>query len=78
MFKDCQSLVSINFSNFTCPVNMEYMFYSCKKLKSIDLSNLIIPKRTSMKGFFSGTSSLKSIIIKVQVNFKNLDYYLKY
>ena len=41
MFKDCESLTSINMSMIH-NTNGEYfyeMFYGCKNLKSIDLSN---------------------------------------
>ena len=40
MFKDCSSIVEMNFSNFNTKCNrMIDMFRGCIKLKSLDLSN---------------------------------------
>ena len=41
MFADCNSLISINLSNFNTQnvTNMSNMFYKCKSLTSLDLSN---------------------------------------
>ena len=41
MFSYCESLVSLNLSNFNPEniINMNYMFSSCYSLISLDLSN---------------------------------------
>ena len=72
MFKDCESLTSINMSMIH-NTNGEYfyqMFYGCKNLKSIDLSNF--------DKYYQGYSKYsifndvpKDAIIKIHQNFYN-------
>ena len=42
MFYDCNSLVSLDLSNFKTEkvTNMKFMFYKCKSLMQINLSNI--------------------------------------
>ena len=41
MFYGCNSLISLDLSNFDISnvENMNYMFYECKSLKSLDITN---------------------------------------
>ena len=75
MFKDCNSLVTLNLSNFdTSKVTTMYqMFYRCENLISLDLSNFDTSKVTNMFNMFEYCSSLKSITAKQTVQYKILD-----
>jgi len=51
----CDSLISVDLSNFTAEndVNMNYMFNICVKLISFDISNFHCQKGTNMNNMFS-------------------------
>ena len=63
MFDECESLSSINFSNFNTQnvTNMRSMFDGCEFLSSINLSNFNTQNVTNMSEMFSGCGSLSSI-----------------
>ena len=53
MFKDCSSIVEMNFSNFNIKCNrMIDMFRGCIKLKSLDLSNFDVSSIIEMPNMF--------------------------
>ena len=56
MFCDCNSLISLDISNFNNEnvVNMNYMFYNCSSLISLDLSNFNTHNVNNMESMFSG------------------------
>ena len=63
MFYGCNSLKSIDLSNFDTSqvIYMGYIFYGCTKLEFIDLSNFDTSQVTDMSYMFDGCSSLESI-----------------
>ena len=65
MFYGCESLTSINLSNFITKnvESMDWMFMDCYSLTSIDLSNFITTKVDNMDLMFSQCISLKYIDI---------------
>ena len=82
MFKNCQSLTSLDLSNFiTSNVNsMTYMFYNCKSLTSVKLSTFNTAKVRNMAFMFYNCHSLTSLeianfntakIIKIESMFYN-------
>ena len=82
MFYNCNSLKSINLSNFNTSsvTNMEYMFNNCNSLKSINLSNFNTSSVTNMRYMFENCNSLKSINLSnfntSSVTFMNSMFYL--
>jgi len=67
MFWECNSLISLDLSNFnTQNINMSFMFHNCKSLISLDLSNFNTQNVTNMSGMFSCCKSLikENIITK--------------
>ena len=54
MFSYCNSLISIDLSNFNTQnvTNMDYMFFNCNSLSSIDLSNFNARNLTNMEFMF--------------------------
>ena len=82
MFKNCDDLVSINFTNFDTSgvTNMNSMFYGCGSLISINLSNFNTSSVTDMGSMFYFCSSLISLNLynfntsKV-TNMENMFYY---
>ena len=69
MFLQCQSLTSLNLSNFNTEdvQDMREMFYRCKNLTSLDLSNFKTENVKNMGFMFEGCSSLTSLDLS---NFK--------
>ena len=62
MFKDCSSIVEMNFSNFNIKCNsMVYMFNGCNKLKSLDLSNFDVSSIIEMPNMFMNCWALTSL-----------------
>ena len=63
MFKDCSSLVSIDFSSFdtTQVSDMKSMFSGCSALTHLDLSSFNTARVRYMRSMFQGCSSLKSL-----------------
>ena len=68
MFKNCNSLTSVNFTNisFSDVDSMEEMFCNCYSLKTMDLSYFNLTNVKSTKGMFKYCNSLTS------VNFSNI------
>ena len=62
MFYNCNSLSSLDLSNFNTQnvTYMGFMFYGCNSLSSIDLSNFNTQNVTDMRYMFSGCKSLWS------------------
>ena len=60
MFYDCNSLESLDFSNFNTEkvINMSYMFCKCTNLKSLNVSNFNNQKVTNMYRMFCECESL--------------------
>ena len=60
MFFDCESLISLNLSNFNTQnvTNMNYMFYNCNSLISLYLSNFNTQNVTNMNYMFYNCISL--------------------
>ena len=54
MFFDCNSLISIDLSNFNTQniTNMKSMFYNCNSLTSLNLSNFNTQNVTNMESMF--------------------------
>ena len=73
MFSGCNSLESINLSNFNTSSarNMQGMFFSCNSLRFLDLSNFDTSKVYNMENMFNGCSSLRFLDIS-NFNLKNL------
>ena len=69
MFCLCESLISIDLSNFNTHLvlNMAYFFSDCISLISIDLSNFDTSSVINMSGMFKNCISLKSL------NLSNID-----
>ena len=63
MFSDCNSLTSLDLSNFNTQnvTNMKNMFYGCNSLTSLDLSNFNTQNETNMENMFYGCNSLASL-----------------
>ena len=63
MFYDCNSLSSLDLSNFNTQnvTNMGGMFYNCKSLTSLDLSNFNTQNVKNMDNIFNGCKSLISL-----------------
>ena len=63
MFYGCNSLISLDLSNFNTQnvTNMEYMFDGCSSLINLDLSNFNTQNVTNMRGMFHGRNSLENI-----------------
>lgn len=63
MFSDCQSLTSLNLSNFDTKnvINMHRMFASCRSLTNLDLSSFDTSKVTNMSSMFSDCKSLSNL-----------------
>lgn len=63
MFSDCQSLTSLNLSNFDTKnvINMHRMFASCSSLTSLDLSNFDTSNVTDMSSMFNDCKSLSNL-----------------
>ena len=63
MFQDCNSLISLDLSNFNISnvTNMPYMFLRCNSLTSLDLSGWDTSNVTNMNSIFYGCSALKTI-----------------
>ena len=61
MFYGCNSLISLDLSNFNTQnvTNMNGMFYNCNSLISLDLSNFNTQNVTNMNYMFSFCNSLK-------------------
>ena len=81
MFFGCNSLISIDLSNFDFSecVDMGYFFYKCTSLISIDFPNISyvdVSKVSIMEGVFSDCSSLKEIDLSQW--FANSLKYMKY
>ena len=81
MFNGCNSLISLDLSNFNTQnvTDMDSMFCDCDSLISLDLSNFNTQNVTNMNGMFSGCNSLKreNIITKNDKILKALDKYFK-
>ena len=60
MFDNCDSLISLDLSNFNTQnvTDMSNMFSGCKSLISLDLSNFNTQNVTDMSNMFSGCNSL--------------------
>ena len=67
MFFRCESLSSINLSNFNAQnvTNMNEMFSGCESLSSINLSNFNTQNVNYMSGMFGGCKSLSSINLSI-------------
>ena len=65
MFSGCNSLTSLDISNFdtSAVTNMSYMFSGCNSLTSLDLSNFDTSAVTYMDGMFYDCYSLTSLDI---------------
>ena len=63
MYKDCSSLISLNFSNFKSNnvEDMSYIFQNCSSLTSLNLSNFNTNNVTNMKNMFRNCCSLTSL-----------------
>ena len=63
MFKDCESLTSIDMSGFDASgvARMDMMFYHCSNLTSVNLSGWDTSKVTDMSWMFSHCSNLRSV-----------------
>ena len=63
MFADCNSLISLDLSNFNTQniTDMSSMFSNCKSLKSLDLSNFNTQNVIDMSCMFSSCNSLTSL-----------------
>jgi len=63
MFYGCNSLKSIDFSNFDSSRiwDMRRMFEDCKSLTSLDLSNLDVRNVREIESIFGGCSNLESL-----------------
>ena len=63
MFYNCDSLISLDLSNFNTQkvTEMSFMFSGCKSLISLDLSNFNTQKVNDMSYMFSGCNSLISL-----------------
>ena len=78
MFCNCNSLKSIDLSNFNASqvIDMGLMFYNCRSLESINLSNFNTFEVNHMNFMFFNCSSLKSIDLSSFNTFKviNMNY----
>ena len=78
MFCNCNSLSSIDLSNFNTQnvANMGFMFYGCKSLSSLDLSNFNTQNVTNMAFMFSFCKSLSSLDLSNfnTQNVSNMEY----
>ena len=65
MFKDCNSLISLDLSHFNTSnvTGMQLMFSGCESLTSLDLSHFDTANVTSMLGMFQKNQSLKKLDI---------------
>jgi surface protein len=65
MFYGCESLTSLDLSNFntTKVENMSWMFCGCKSLTSLDLSNFNTAKVEDISWMFVDCESLRTIIV---------------
>ena len=65
MFFDCNSLSSLDFSNFNTQnvTNMKYMFAYCNSLSTLDLSNFNTQNVTNMEEMFYNCFSLLSLYL---------------
>ena len=63
MYKDCSSLISLNFSNFKSNnvEDMSYIFQNCSSLTSLNLSNFNTNNVKDMSWMFYNCSSLTSL-----------------
>jgi len=61
MFSGCESLESLDLSNWTTSIYAYDIFSGCTSLKTIDVSNLISQTATSIWGFFKNCNSLEFI-----------------
>ena len=63
MFKDCQSLQTLDLSSFNTAnvTNMSEMFEDCRSLQTIDVSNFNTANVTEMRFMFADCTSLRSI-----------------
>ena len=63
MFSDCDSLISLDLSNFNTQniTNMTGMFNYCNSLISLNLTNFNTQNITNMAGLFFNCNSLKSL-----------------
>ena len=61
MFRGCNSLISLDLSNFNTQnvTDMGSMFSGCNSLISLDLSNFNTQNVTKMNSMFDGCNSLK-------------------
>ena len=61
MFYDCNSLISLDLSNFNTQnvTNMRRMFCECNSLISLDLSNFNTQNVTNMYNIFYDCNSIK-------------------
>ena len=77
MFYDCNSLISLDLSNFNTQnvTNMCWMFRDCNSLISLDLSNFNTQNVTDMYAMFSGCKSLirENLITKDDKILKEID-----
>ena len=82
LFKNCKSLLSINFSgkfNTSNINNMNEIFSSCSSLKILDLSNFDTSNVKNMKNMFKDCISLKILNIPklINNNVENIDNIFK-
>ena len=63
MFKFCNSLKYINFTNFDTShvINMDNLFYDCRALTSLDLDNFDTSSANNMGDMFNGCRSLTKL-----------------
>ncbi len=63
MFYNCESLTSLNLSNFDTSkvTDMHLMFYNCESLTSLDLSNFNTSNVTNMHDMFIKCTNLTTI-----------------
>ena len=66
MFRNCQSLTSLDLSSFDTKnvTNMFCMFYDCNSLTSLNLSNFSISENCLVSDMFHNCTNLKEIIMR--------------
>ena len=77
MFKDCQSLTSLDLSSFNTSkvTNMDYMFDSCELLTNLDLSSFDMSKVTNATYMVSNCTNLTNLQAPRNINTPiNFDY----